>query len=159
MRIIVMSDSHRIYSAVQKIMIKQPDADMYIHLGDGEHECDLLKLEYPDKNFFFLRGNCDLSTELNDQLIIPVGDGHRIFATHGHRFDVKYNTNRILETAIANNCDIALFGHSHCRYNGYQNEVHILNPGSCTCPRDGMGPSFAIIDIVGNGISKNIVSL
>lgn len=147
------------YSAVQKIMIMQPDADMYIHLGDGEFECDLLKIEYPDKNFFFLRGNCDFSSELNDHIILELENGHRLFAAHGHRYDVKSGTGKLLETAKKNECDIVLFGHSHCRYCGYEDDIHILNPGSCSCPRDGKGPSFAIIDIVESGISKHIVSL
>lgn len=159
MRIIVMSDSHKYYPAVQKIMIAQPDADMYIHLGDGEYECDRLKTEYPDKQFFFLKGNCDLSADLPDFLIIPVGINHRILATHGHKYDVKYTTNRILEAALQNNCDIALFGHTHSRYCGYQDGVHILNPGSCFIPRDGQSPSYAFVDIVSGGIEKNIISL
>ena len=36
MKIVVMSDSHRLFSSIQRIIEAQPDADMYIHLGDAE---------------------------------------------------------------------------------------------------------------------------
>ena len=40
MKIIVFSDSHGSYAAVQSIMDKNPDADMYIFLGDGDSEVE-----------------------------------------------------------------------------------------------------------------------
>lgn len=160
MRIVVMSDSHRLFSAVQKIMSAQPNADMYIHLGDGEQECKMLLKEYPDKKFFFVKGNCDYDTNLPGSLIIPVAEGnHRIFAAHGHKYSVNFTLTEIIKAAEQNHCDIVLYGHLHERYNGYDNGLHILNPGSCSCPRDGLAPSYAYIDIEGDGIFKNIVSL
>lgn len=159
MRIVVMSDSHRQFGPLQRIMEQQPDADMYIHLGDSEGSCDMLKIMYPDKNFFFVRGNCDSDISIPEFLVIPAGDNHRIFAAHGHRHAVKMHLNTIMEAAAANRCDIVLYGHLHTRYNSYENGIHILNPGSCSCPRDGLRPSYAFIDIVGNGVFKNIVSL
>ncbi len=36
MRIIVMSDTHGNFSAIEKIIEKNISADMFIHLGDGE---------------------------------------------------------------------------------------------------------------------------
>lgn len=41
MRIIVMSDTHRNYSSLEKIIRIHPNADMYIHLGDGEEDVNL----------------------------------------------------------------------------------------------------------------------
>ena len=159
MRIIVMSDSHMYYPAIQEIMKLQPDADLYIHLGDGENECRNLKNDYPDKNFCFFKGNCDKDSSLNDFLVIPLDYGHRIFAAHGHQYDVKYTTSKMFLNAKINQCDIALFGNTHMRYCGYEEGIHIMNPGSCIIPRDGQPPSFGIIETTESGIMKNIVSL
>lgn len=154
-----MSDSHRQFGPLQRIMEMQPDADMYIHLGDSEGGCDMLKILYPDKNFFFLRGNCDSDVSLPASLVIQAGEKHRIFAAHGHRHSVNYNRDTIIGAAAENDCDIVLYGHLHTRYSSYEDGIHILNPGSCSCPRDGLPPSYAFIDIVGDGVFKNIVSL
>ena len=40
MRIIVMSDSHGNYSAVESIIDRNTYADWIFHLGDGERELD-----------------------------------------------------------------------------------------------------------------------
>lgn len=158
MRIVVMSDSHGMFGSLQKIVEAQPDADMYIHLGDGASECKMLKEEYSDKTFYFLKGNCDFSSNSPNFQIIQAGS-HKIFATHGHNFSVNYSKSILLMEAKDNDCDIVLFGHTHERFNSYEDGIHILNPGSCSCPRDGNRPSYAFIDIVGDGVMKNIVSL
>ena len=84
MRIVVMSDSHRLFSSVQKIIEAQPDADMYLHLGDAEGSMDMANIIYPDKKFICVRGNCDTDISLLSDLVIPIDEGHKIFATHGH---------------------------------------------------------------------------
>ena len=47
MKIIVMSDSHGSYAAVQSIMDRTADADMFIFLGDGEREVEKRKQIIP----------------------------------------------------------------------------------------------------------------
>ena len=44
MRIIVMSDSHGYSAQVEKIIHANPEADMFIHLGDGESEVAQMKI-------------------------------------------------------------------------------------------------------------------
>ena len=36
MRLIVLSDSHRNYDALRRVFCRHMDADLFIHLGDGE---------------------------------------------------------------------------------------------------------------------------
>ena len=73
-RIVIMSDSHGQFGPLQKIMEMQPDASMYIHLGDSEGGVSMLRKKYPEKEFFCLRGNCDHNSELIHLLyrLIPV---------------------------------------------------------------------------------------
>ncbi len=159
MRVIVMSDSHGSYRAVEKIVTAQHNADIFIHLGDGEAECSKLRSNYPDKTFYCLKGNCDCNSTLPQQLIIPVGSNHKIFASHGHNFNVKYSISMLLSMAKENSCDIILFGHTHFRYSGYEDGIYIINPGSCIIPRDGNPPSYAFIDVTDKGIFTNTVSI
>ena len=57
---------------------------------------------------------------------------------------VKYSTDRLFYKAKEIGAQIALFGHTHCRYYAYEEGIHILNPGSAGQPRDGKPASYAI---------------
>ena len=61
MKIIVMSDSHNNYFALNKI-VQDFYADLYIHLGDGERELNRIYTQYPDKKFIHIAGNCDFAS-------------------------------------------------------------------------------------------------
>lgn len=158
MKIVVMSDSHGNYSAVEKIMKKAPDGDLYIHLGDGEREFSRLVESYPDKKFRYVRGNCDYSYE-HEKTAVFTMNGIKTIATHGHEFSVKYSVDRLRYLALENDAKIVLFGHTHCRFECYEDGIYFLNPGSCALPRDMKPASFGVIDISPAGIVTNIVEV
>lgn len=159
MRIVVMSDSHGNYYAVEDIIERNLGrADMFIHLGDGERETDTVRLKYPHLDIRNVCGNCDYASMLPDKMIVDTG-GARIFCTHGHRYFVKSGTELIRSLARDNSCNIILFGHTHERYQSYEDGIYIMNPGSCSCPRDFKDPSYGYIDITDKGIMTNIVDL
>lgn len=82
--------------------------------------------------------------------------GHKIFSTHGHRFclsdfDSKYSSFETLENAAKKEgADIICYGHTHIALAQETPSALILNPGSCTRPRGGQLPSFAIINLIKN---------
>lgn len=160
MRIIVMSDSHGNYSSVESIVQRNTDADMFIHLGDGAKEIFTVTAKYPElkPRFVQVKGNCDFSSILPDTQIIQAGT-HRIFAAHGHTLNVKLSFGNIMAAASVNECDIILFGHTHCRYMHYEGGVYMMNPGSCSCPHDGNKPSFGCINITDSGVVMNIADV
>ena len=86
MRIIVISDSHQNYRNLEEIVRRNLDAQMFIHLGDGESESQQLLRNYPEiaDRFHYVKGNCDYGSDAPIYEIIDVMPGHRIFATHGH---------------------------------------------------------------------------
>ncbi|WP_044976242.1 metallophosphoesterase [Ruminococcus sp. HUN007] len=159
MRIVVMSDTHRLFSSVQKIIEAQPDADMYIHLGDAEGSMDMAHIIYPDKKFYCVRGNCDDDISLSSELVIPVDEKHSIFATHGHRYGVHGSTKELVEAARRNGCDIVCYGHTHLTENTYSDGMYILNPGSAACPRGTSERTYAFIDIGNHGVFISIAAL
>lgn len=160
MRIIVMSDSHRNRTAVEKIVSRNLDADMFIHLGDGETDVDYIITKYPEiaSKFYHIAGNCDYNSLSPESLTLTVGE-HRIYATHGHIHGVKYSLDDFIQTAKANNCNIALYGHTHVSQNSYCDGMYIMNPGSASIPKDGRNPSFGCIDIVSAGVVTNIADV
>lgn len=161
-RVVMLSDTHGNFININKIIKKQPDADLYIFLGDGTGFFAELKSDiesFFEKNesyrnkFIIVKGNCDLNTAdsgIKDYEVIEIS-GHRIFAAHGHTFGINYGYSEIIEEAKKKDCDIILYGHTHARYSGVKDGIHIINPGSASCPRDGLKPSFGFIDFLSDG--------
>ena len=134
------------------------NSDVFIFLGDGERDLDRIKTLYPEKTIVSVAGNCDYGSLTPDNDIFMAGKV-KIFFTHGHRWGVKSSVDRLFYKAREIGADIALFGHTHCRYYQYFDGVHILNPGSVGCPRDGKPPSYAFIYITDSGIFCSHVEL
>lgn len=155
MRIIVMSDSHGSRDAVEKIISNNPEADIFIHLGDGSGEVYTVKIQYPDLDIRNVRGNCDFDLESASYIILEAA-GKRIFCTHGHKYGVRSGTGLLRTVAKDNGCCAALFGHTHERHISCEDGIDIMNPGSCSMPRDGNKPSYGIIDINDAGLFMNI---
>lgn len=154
-----MSDSHGNLSAVRSIVEKNlGHADMFIHLGDGEKDVAFVKGLYPNANIHNVRGNCDTDEMLNDSEIIEA-DGVKLFCAHGHKYSVALTPDRLCLAARLAGCKIALYGHTHARDNRFEEGLYIMNPGSCSCPRDGNKPSFGSIEIVGDSIVTGIFDL
>lgn len=159
MRIIVMSDSHGLFSPLEEIVQRNLSADIFIHLGDGEREVRQLRAAHPTLDIRFVCGNCDAGAGGTPTILSFEADGKRIVATHGNRHGVKYGTEGMLALAEQNSAIIALFGHTHARFIDFEEGIYLLNPGSVTCPRDGTPPSYGFVDITKAGIVVNIVNL
>ena len=158
MRVIVFSDSHGNYDVLEKIMERHKgDGDVFIHLGDGEREFELLTYVYNDKKLLFVSGNCDWGTDKPDYDIVKLG-GKTIFFTHGARFGVKGDLNIAKLFARKNEADILLYGHTHIAETSYDDGLYIMNPGSCGKPREGL-PSYGIIDITEAGIAMHTAEI
>lgn len=160
MRIIVISDTHGNKNAIDSVFLRNSDADLFIHLGDGEIDIDAFLLENPSyaSRVIHVAGNCDFNSLSNDFEIIPA-NGHKILASHGHIYAVKNSLEIIKKTAKRLNCDIVLYGHTHVRYNKFEDDLYIMNPGSAGNPHDGKKPSFGTINIVPSGILMNIADI
>lgn len=157
MRITVISDSHRSAGTVRRILAQQVQSRHIFFLGDVTADIEDMNMEFPDKNFFVVSGNCDYFSSYPSSDIETVG-GKRIFYTHGHNFSVKHGTERLLDTAKQLNCQIALFGHTHTSQILYEDGIYLVNPGSCAQPRDSH-KSYAVIDIEENGIMPIIINI
>lgn len=163
MKIIVMSDTHGAFDKLHQVVTLHKDADMFIHLGDGERELNRLFLNSPllENKFYCLKGNCDFGLLTNSirTLDLALPYKHRIFAAHGDYFRVKYSTARMIHEARQVQADIMLYGHTHVRECRYEDGLYIINPGSLGCPRGDLKYSYAVLDISEQGILANIAFL
>ena len=152
MRILVVSDSHRNVDMLRKILLVQPQAEIVIHLGDGEDDLALLKPGFPEKMFLQVRGNCDWGSNLPYSNVYTA-EGVKIFYTHGHLYNVKGGLYSAVCAAREQKAQVLLFGHTHQALTDYEDGLYIMNPGSA-----GYGaPSYGTLDITPQGIVTNIV--
>ena len=157
MRIVVFSDSHNDFDVLCRAVRAQPQADMFLHLGDGQDEFDELREKFPDKRMMFVRGNCDWGSRAESEAVVTLGD-RKIFLTHGHMYDVKRGTEKLRSKAKALGVDVACFGHTHNAATWRVDGVYMLNPGSIAFPR-GTPPTYGVIDIADGEIAISIEEL
>lgn len=154
MRLLIVSDTHRDYNALDKAILEQPRAEVVIHLGDGADDVDMIKPKYPNKTFIQVKGNCDFNSELPIYRDFTL-ENTKFFITHGHMYNAKLDINRMCMAAREKGANILLFGHTHIPFETYEEKLHIMNPGSLA----GIHGTYGIIDIEKNGIVKNIISI
>lgn len=145
MKIIAISDSHGNFERMYEVFERNKNADMFIHLGDGEHEYEDIQNIFAGKSMRYIRGNNDYSLGLDNQ-VVRFG-GYSAFCTHGHRYPRAALDEYLSSAAHVNNCNIALFGHTHTRHYSFTEGVHIFNPGSISLPRDCKPACYGVITV------------
>lgn len=158
MKILVISDSHGQLDGVLKIMEKHKSFDFVIHLGDIIRQERQLKsiCGCPVK---IVQGNCDFGSEypLTDLFEF---DGNKALLTHGHYYGVDWGIDRLCYAAEGNNCNFAMFGHTHVPEVVETNGITILNPGSISRPRQmNRRKSYIIIETVDGKAAAEIYYL
>ncbi len=145
MKIVVISDTHGNSDIFYEIASRNQNADLFIHLGDGEREFEDMRNAFPLSAFLMVRGNNDWGSA---PLVNTINlEGHKIYMTHGHRFDGMSIASYVAAVAKTNECKIALFGHTHVPFYEIISGVHVFNPGSPSRPRGRCDASFGIIEL------------
>lgn len=158
MKILIVSDSHRDNDALRYAIGQEQPFDLLIHAGDVEGDLDtILPPRYRDYRVVCVRGNCDWGSLCPDSELIPVaGDTwHRsIYVTHGHRYNVRYEDDLLLDAARQQLADIVVYGHTHvpaCYETA--DGLLVINPGSVSEPRQASRqPSYAVLTIDDDGL-------
>ena len=149
----IISDTHRYVYSIEKIMKKMNDVDMIIHLGDNVEDVIEIK-KYFKRKIIYVKGNCDFYSEVPNDIIETI-EGKKFLITHGHRYEVKYNIDKLKERAHELGVDIVLYGHTHVSLITYEDGIWFVNPGSPSISRDGFN-SVAIIEIKNGKINPGI---
>jgi phosphodiesterase family protein len=146
-RIGIVSDSHG-NTDVFEDMLAVPgaaEAELWLHAGDFAPDADVLE-EMSGRRVARVLGNCDFFVDgVHDETVVEVA-GHRIFLTHGHLFNVRFDTAMLAAAARETGADIAVYGHTHIALEEY-GDVTVLNPGSIARPRDERRGSFMLVEL------------
>ncbi len=127
-KIVVVSDTHGNHSALLELRGVFAENDYIFHLGDGANDMRSVRCEYPDKVYQCV-GNCDLLSIIPEEGVVEI-EGLRIFYCHGHRYRVKQELFQLAQRAKEQDCDIALFGHTHTPLIEKIEGVTLINPGT-----------------------------
>ena len=163
MKILVFSDSHGRFHNMEKALSLHSDAKYILHLGDGTSDLDFIDTK--SYTVHKVNGNYEdsfLYTHNGLPFFCFEVENKKIYMCHGHRHNVRFSMQNLCYSAIENNADIVLYGHTHIKHNEYisseklhtdrENGLYIFNPGSISRPRDSIYPSYGIIEIQDGGI-------
>lgn len=148
MKVLIVSDTHRMDDNLHKVIQAEAPLDMLIHLGDAEGSEYLIE-EWVNEGceLEMVMGNNDFFSSLEREIELELGP-HRILLTHGHYYNVSLGAEGLLEEAIERKCDIAMYGHTHRPFLEEHMGVTVLNPGSLSYPRqEGRKPSYMIMEM------------
>lgn len=159
MRIVVVADSHapRRWKGVPSALASElGTADLILHAGDVCVPQVLDKLaEYAPVRV--VMGNNDGEAVRDwgapDELEF-LTEGVRIAMIHiaGPRQGRGRRMRRRFPDA-----DVVVFGHSHIPWDGVEDGIHLLNPGSVADPRREPSPTFAVLTVDAGTWSTQIV--
>lgn len=142
----VFSDTHGC-TAGMAAAARRVSPDVLVHLGDNIRDCAVLEREFPYLPLHALSGNCDFASREPDTEQFFAGPV-QVFATHGHRYSVKYGLDSLLNAAHFAGAGLVLYGHTHIARVDYYGGMTVVNPGS-----SGLGPkpTFALIEVSDDG--------
>ncbi len=150
MKILVISDSHGEDRNVAAALDREWPIDALMHLGDLQEDEDEFAeiLAGEECPIYLVKGNCDYFASYPPSRIIELA-GHRILMAHGHGYYVNFGTRDLAADALANDCDIAMYGHTHRpEIDDSDPGLLILNPGSISFPRQqGRLPSYMVLEL------------
>lgn len=141
-KLLVLADTHGGTAAIDRALIIAGSVDAVIHLGDYTRDAEYIRAK--GMQVFNVKGNCDFGSDTKTEVLLHI-EGHKILLTHGHTCGVKYSLNRLLYRALEKEADAVFFGHTHTPFNGYEDGVLLLNPGSAWEPRESR-PTFALLE-------------
>ena len=130
MKAVVMSDSHKNFNSILRIMEKEPDVTHIIHAGDVQQDVDDMESVWPTLPIACVVGNNEYFVpNVPSDRLFTLG-GKTIFLTHGHLYGVKHTLALLSKKAKEVQADICVFGHTHTRFLEQRDGIWFLNPGS-----------------------------
>lgn len=154
-KLIVFSDTHGSTYGMREVIAMHPNADCYLHLGDGSAEFEALcqSMGLPHLG---VKGNCDYACDQPLDRVVSFGE-FQFYMTHGHICQVKFSDALLKMRGREAGADVILFGHTHIPridYFGGEDESHpyyLMNPGSLGNSYGGK-PTYGVIEIKGKNI-------
>ena len=142
MKVVVISDAHGNKQAIKRILEFNPDADYVISLGDSECRHKFLL----DLDIIAIKGNYPRDGGVSYESMLEI-EGKRLFLTHGHKYGVGNDLEKLLNKGKSIGANVILYGHTHVPRIDIFEEITFLNPGSISSPRCKIPPSYLVLNI------------
>lgn len=156
MRVAIVSDTHGITNVIEYIKTLLKGCDALIHLGDSINDAKILSEDFHGKVYAVV-GNCDYEKNGDVEKVIGI-EGKKFLITHGHKYGVKYELDRIFYRGMELGVDGVIFGHTHRKVALNEGGMWIINPGSPSIPKDGEA-SIAFMNIKNDNINIEFFSV
>jgi len=157
MKILVISDTHGEIDKAKEAIEDNSDIDLIIHLGDYFRDAQKLSDLFPAIPMEYIYGNSDFMIgDVPSEKLLEY-KGKKIFITHGHRYSVKWDYEKLYKKAEETGADILLFGHTHVAELIKRDKYTIRNPGSTSDPRGEENESYAILEIKDGKLEAKII--
>ena len=157
MRILVISDTHGETDKAEDILRNHDDIDLIIHLGDYFRDAQKISASFPNIAIEYIYGNSDFMIgDIPAEKLLECA-GKKIFITHGHRYSVKWDYDKLHRKAQETEADLLLFGHTHVAEIIRTMDYIIMNPGSISDSRGDSTESYALVDINGDEMQVKII--
>lgn len=153
-RIGITSDTHGDIAGAVKAMKELGDLDFIIHLGDYAEDGMAIEKSL-GMEVIGVKGNCDFHSNLPEDRVLSIGD-KKVFVTHGHRYDVKWNYHKLFYKGLEVEADVVLFGHTHVATRFVEEGILVMNPGSSSHPRGHHEKTYGLLEI-GESINGEIL--
>lgn len=144
MKALVLSDSHRDFSAILRAMERESGITHIIHAGDVQKDVDDIRALWQTTPCISVLGNNDYFVWGEPTRREFTLGGKKFLLTHGHTYGVKTSLSRLKKEAREAEADICIFGHTHRPCLEEHNGIRFLNPGPA-------GRSYAVITITDDG--------
>ena len=145
MRYLIVSDTHGNDRNLERALMRTYPLDGVFHLGDLEGSESYIEDICPCP-VYMVGGNNDFFTPALSEQTVEI-EGCRVFMTHGHRYGVSSNLERLKERAEKEDCHLAFFGHTHQPEVVRTGNLILVNPGSLTYPRQaGRKASYVVME-------------
>ncbi|MBO4495695.1 MAG: YfcE family phosphodiesterase [Clostridiales bacterium] len=134
---LVCSDIHEREDILRYVVMQESPLDGVIVAGDLQMEThdieNLVRANNRKCDIYMVCGNCDRYTftaaQLPSVLAFPISETHRVFLTHGHLFHGP-SYSLLAVTAREKNCDIVIYGHTHCAVDETEQGIRFINGGA-----------------------------
>ena len=133
MKILIVSDTHKSHRNLERVLEKNRNLDLFIHLGDVEGAEDYIEA-LVDCPVHMVGGNNDFFSDLPREEEFMIGSRH-VFITHGHYYGVAMGEEHLAREARERGADIVMYGHTHRPFLREEDGLVVLNPGSIAYPR------------------------
>jgi len=159
MKILAISDTHGVIYKAEKVIKSINGINLIIHLGDYIRDAHRLSNIFPEIPIECTLGNCDYAASDTPLDKVLEYNGIRILVTHGHRYSVKCDYDKLYRKAEEAGAHLVLFGHTHIADITMKNGVYLVNPGSISFPRNNCSESYAIIELNDERIRPELFSI